>query len=689
MLWREWIYYAYCALVLFVPVKGTLSNTLNQQLTFFLSFPQFHFFRAYVASGPSANKTVVHSLVIVLTYLIQLMLCHLYFLSILGCFQDSMLYLLHNYPGALCLLASPWPYGHATLLYLMFLAIFGLLTVAETNLFLKLDHDFLTSTINLSSTVYIVVYILMNFITGSLCVPRAANIFISARMGIETDIGNLTDTLRNSPGVGSGFPIYMIVIIAALIFYIASFIIKKKQIWKQMKTDIRQNNGLNIISSDSLDLDTDSTNQDRMPLEFVPADPKLICVRPIPTPSLLLSETASAPKNGVLLDGSRLPTSTLIEAALNKYDGQVDSDLARMDQVHSKITAQMDPVPAQNDPLQDQMDQVSAQIQPLLMDLIPAQLDKTKQVGTTTTLGEFIANSYESTTRPYGSSSSSVGYSTSTVGSTTIQVESTTNPVGSTTNPVGSNTIEVRSTKSQVGSSAIQVGPSTIQGGFTTSPYGSSTKKVGSTTSLVGSTANLVGSTSNKEGSISSSNRFTTSQVESTTSAVGSPTNSVGSSISHNESSNTTSPDESRTRQVGSITSPDRSTTSQGSTTRPYRSSKIPKVSTANQVGYNSMNNQVNPLTPSNPVTQSTPKSKLARVFDKISFSLGLALFYMIIMYTLSPGRSTLANFSVRLGYKYVFECLPMYWVLMVDDCYQLACRRTKAWVNNVFGVII
>ena len=296
-----------------VTKAGEISFILLSYL-FFSFFYSYPIFRAYVASGPSASKTVVHSLVTVLTYLIQFMICHLYFLHILGCVQDIALFLLLNHPGALCLLASPWPYGHAILLYLMYLAFFRLFTVAETNLFLNLDHDLLTSTLNRSSAVYIVIYLLMNFFTGSLCIPRAANILISARMGIQTDIGNLTGTLHNSTGIGSGVPIYLVIITVALLCYVASFIIKKMQVWKQKRAENSGNNGLNIISRSNLNLGTNSTIQGRMTSQPGPPParaPQLLHVRPaVSTPSLLsCSGTAPAPQSGVLLDVSRLPTS--------------------------------------------------------------------------------------------------------------------------------------------------------------------------------------------------------------------------------------------------------------------------------------------------------------------------------------------------------------------------------------------
>ena len=83
---------------------------------------------------------------------------------------------------------------------------------------------------------------------------------------------------------------------------------------------------------------------------------------------------------------------------------------------------------------------------------------------------------------------------------------------------------------------------------------------------------------------------------------------------------------------------------------------------------------------------QVTPsKSRLEKVFDVISVSFGLALFVVIILYALLDGREPFTKEILRLGHKYILECLPMYWILMVEDCFQLAWRRSKAWTKNVF----
>ena len=38
---------------------------------------------------------------------------------------------------------------------------------------------------------------------------------------------------------------------------------------------------------------------------------------------------------------------------------------------------------------------------------------------------------------------------------------------------------------------------------------------------------------------------------------------------------------------------------------------------------------------------------------------------------------------------RFLIWCLPLYWVVMVEDCYQLALRRTKAWLADSFGIYL
>ena len=70
-----------------------------------------------------------------------------------------------------------------------------------------------------------------------------------------------------------------------------------------------------------------------------------------------------------------------------------------------------------------------------------------------------------------------------------------------------------------------------------------------------------------------------------------------------------------------------------------------------------------------------------------ISFSLGIVFFVIVILFNMMDSRTYMFQLIMRLGFKYVFECLPMYWLLMVEDCYQLAKRKTKAWLSRYFDM--
>ena len=55
-----------------------------QNVSFLIQLPTLHCFRAYLESGPPATKTVVHSLLTSLTYIIQAQQIHSITLTNLG-----------------------------------------------------------------------------------------------------------------------------------------------------------------------------------------------------------------------------------------------------------------------------------------------------------------------------------------------------------------------------------------------------------------------------------------------------------------------------------------------------------------------------------------------------------------------------------------------------------------------------
>ena len=67
------VYYSYCLFVLSAPAQGVYLSVI-ETVALLLSFPQFWLFRAYISSGPPASKTVLHALLVPLTYGYQLVL---------------------------------------------------------------------------------------------------------------------------------------------------------------------------------------------------------------------------------------------------------------------------------------------------------------------------------------------------------------------------------------------------------------------------------------------------------------------------------------------------------------------------------------------------------------------------------------------------------------------------------------
>ena len=102
MEWHRILFYAYCVFVLASPSGNNAYFILVNNIAFFFSFPLFHLFREFIASGPPASKTVIHGLVTSFTYCLQLHTACIYGLSIIGWFPDSTEEFINSHPQGFC-----------------------------------------------------------------------------------------------------------------------------------------------------------------------------------------------------------------------------------------------------------------------------------------------------------------------------------------------------------------------------------------------------------------------------------------------------------------------------------------------------------------------------------------------------------------------------------------------------------
>ena len=481
--------------------QGSVINTLVQNLTFLISFHQFYFFRAYIASGPPISKTVVHGMVTSLTYLVQLNIWHLYSLLVIGFFPDMVVHLINTYPEAVCQFATPWMYGPTLILYLMYLAFFKLLIVAKTDLFLSLNHDALVRRINVFSIVFILGFSLGKFLAGNLCIPQAANILIWQRMSIQANIGNVTAIGHSKLQASKedvGNPFFLVTIAIALVCYVSSFLIKTRQKLRAKRTENRYNNNLGIASGSA-------RANSIIPRPEVESNHNSFCCSPI---------------QARLAADSGNPTSSrvtqLVQVRPTLHPNNMGPQPVNMD----LQSTYLNPQPNTRDPRSSVREP-----EPPLMDLRTAHMD-----------------------------------------------------------PL---TVMMNAQQAGVETQVAVMDP--VQ-------------------------------TAPQEMPIVKRNPKLTTGIE----------------------------------QVPSSTPP---------------------------VHLNA------PQSVTNSVQQGTSTKYwfgLEKLFDKMSISFGLVLFVMCILFAILDGQEPFTKMILRLGHKYILECLPMYWILMVEECFQLAVRRTKAWINNV-----
>ena len=488
--------------------KGSVINIVVQNLTFLISFHQFYYFRAYIASGPPTNKTVVHGMVTSLTYLVQLNIWHLYSLLVIGFFQDMAVHLIKTYPEAVCQYATPWIYGPSQILYLMYLSFFKLLIVAKTDLFLSLNHDALVRRINIFSVVFILGFSLVKFLTGNLCIPRAANILIWQRMSIQANIGHNTtigESKLHASREDVGSPFFLVTIAIALVCYVSSFFIKTMQKLKAKRTENRYNNNLGVVSQ------TARANS-------------------------ILNQPVIENKNDSF---SCLTIQTRLAADSKK---QSSSRVTQLTQVRPVL------YPNKIVPQPDKLDLQSTYLdpQPNIRDPQPYVREPEPALQT-----------------------SHVDQLTDMMNAQPAVIETppaVTDPVQRVLKEMP---LAKRNPMLPAGIEQVPLKVSLLQEAWKCAP-----------------------------------------------------------------------PDKLIVLQ--SVTNPEHQV-----------------ASTKYRFGFE-------------------------KLFDKMSISYGLVLFVVCILFAILDGQEPFTKMILRLGHKYILECLPMYWILMVEECFQLALRRTKAWVNNV-----
>ena len=73
----------------------------------------------------------------------------------------------------------------------------------------------------------------------------------------------------------------------------------------------------------------------------------------------------------------------------------------------------------------------------------------------------------------------------------------------------------------------------------------------------------------------------------------------------------------------------------------------------------------------------------------KMSFFLGFFISFMTLLIIIVGVRTRLVVEIMSKLYLLCFFCLPAYWVLMIDDCYAVAKRKTKVWLAHCFNIYI
>ena len=100
---------------------------------------------------------------------------------------------------------------------------------------------------------------------------------------------------------------------------------------------------------------------------------------------------------------------------------------------------------------------------------------------------------------------------------------------------------------------------------------------------------------------------------------------------------------------------------------------------------------QVNPAqldrepTPSFPPCYIPRENTRQKMFERVSFSIGIAFFLDVMIFFTSDTRDKgyIRQVMLTRFYRFMVECMPMYWVLMIDECFSISLRRTKTWLAD------
>ena len=105
------------------------------------------------------------------------------------------------------------------------------------------------------------------------------------------------------------------------------------------------------------------------------------------------------------------------------------------------------------------------------------------------------------------------------------------------------------------------------------------------------------------------------------------------------------------------------------------------------EIGENYDQQPANSRRVTSPVPQPARVSPLEALFQKVSFSLVIVLFLMTFLFLTFHEKNSFVAWIVVLGERYLFQCLPMYWVLMVEECYAQSLRRVKRLLADYFNI--
>ena len=78
-----------------------------------------------------------------------------------------------------------------------------------------------------------------------------------------------------------------------------------------------------------------------------------------------------------------------------------------------------------------------------------------------------------------------------------------------------------------------------------------------------------------------------------------------------------------------------------------------------------------------------TPFKKMMILIKGMGFLAGF-VFLFTIVFTLKGNLSFFIVIAIRTGFKLILQCMPVYWVLLIDDVYELTKRRVTPFLTLV-----